>query len=239
LSFLEARKEKLDTELDKWWKDGLNELPKAIGDLIQAHMEPYVPTALQVDEDSDYFSTLDELGESLATRLHRIKNLKRGHSQVLPKRGPWEDCERLGIKCLEEHDELFFNCKLPEGWHVEPTDHQLWSDILDDKGRRRGQVFYKAAFYDRDAFFHLNRRFNCREEPEDEYKGPTSYKERKVGNWYGMVYDQEECVFKTEPVKGSSSIDEHMNQVKLLREEARNWLEANYPNWQDVTAYWD
>jgi len=49
-------------------------------------------------------------------------------------------------------DELFRYCRLPEGWKKVPTEHHLWTSIVDEKGRERGSIFYKAAFYDRDAF---------------------------------------------------------------------------------------
>ncbi len=60
----------------------------------------------------------------------------------------------LGFKIGQpvEGDELFINVEAPEGWELKATEHSMWSDIVDDKGEKRGQVFYKAAFYDRRAF---------------------------------------------------------------------------------------
>ena len=34
----------------------------------------------------------------------------------------------------------------------------MWSDLLDDKGVKRGSIFYKAAFYDRSAFLRLKEK---------------------------------------------------------------------------------
>lgn len=48
-------------------------------------------------------------------------------------------------------DPLFRDAKLPEGWSKRPTDHDMWSDIIDAQGEVRFAVFYKAAFYDRRA----------------------------------------------------------------------------------------
>lgn len=52
-------------------------------------------------------------------------------------------------------DNLFRSATLPEGWKREGSDHSMWSYIVDQNGRRRVSVFYKAAFYDRRAFMSL------------------------------------------------------------------------------------
>lgn len=48
-------------------------------------------------------------------------------------------------------DPMFRPAKLPEGWRKEGSDHAMWSYVVDEYGRRRVGVFYKAAFYDRSA----------------------------------------------------------------------------------------
>lgn len=35
----------------------------------------------------------------------------------------------------------------------------MWSYLVDELGRRRGAIFYKAAFYDRDAFMRLESHY--------------------------------------------------------------------------------
>jgi hypothetical protein len=52
-------------------------------------------------------------------------------------------------------DPLFMPATLPEGWKREPADHDMWSYVVDDLGRQRAAVFYKAAFYDRKAYARL------------------------------------------------------------------------------------
>lgn len=52
-------------------------------------------------------------------------------------------------------DPLFQHAKLPDGWRKEPTEHSMWTKIVDDRGVDRVEIFYKAAFYDRDAFMRL------------------------------------------------------------------------------------
>lgn len=52
-------------------------------------------------------------------------------------------------------DPLFRPATLPDGWSKQPSDHSMWSYVVDEHGRRRVAVFYKAAFYDRSAHMRL------------------------------------------------------------------------------------
>lgn len=52
-------------------------------------------------------------------------------------------------------DPLFLPATLPTGWTRQAGDHDMWSYVIDEQGRRRVAVFYKAAFYDRSAFMRL------------------------------------------------------------------------------------
>ncbi|MDG9703764.1 hypothetical protein [Streptomyces sp. DH37] len=52
-------------------------------------------------------------------------------------------------------DPLFAPATLPDGWTRQGSDHDMWTYIVDELGRRRVSVFYKAAFYDRSAHASL------------------------------------------------------------------------------------
>jgi hypothetical protein len=74
-------------------------------------------------------------------------------------RAAWE---ALGIKILDTtagtvdaKDSLFCHVELPAGWKKVPTDHAMWTDLVDADGKLRGRIFYKAAFYDRYAHITL------------------------------------------------------------------------------------
>ncbi len=58
--------------------------------------------------------------------------------------------------------QLWVEVVFPLGWTVVPTDHSMWSDILDAQGRKRAMMFYKAAFYDQKAHVQLERRYDTR-----------------------------------------------------------------------------
>jgi hypothetical protein len=76
-------------------------------------------------------------------------------STVIPTRiiGAEEELTALGFTLgdVVEGDPLFRHATLPEGWKREGSDHAMWSKIVDSLGRPRCSIFYKAAFYDRDA----------------------------------------------------------------------------------------
>lgn len=59
-----------------------------------------------------------------------------------------EQYAKMGIIVLEEDDDGYM-CKvqLPDGWKIERVD-SYWSNILDNKGRKRINFFYKSAFWD-------------------------------------------------------------------------------------------
>lgn len=53
-------------------------------------------------------------------------------------------------------DKLFRPATLPAGWSRQASDHSMHSSIVDEHGRERVNIFYKAAFYDRRASMYLN-----------------------------------------------------------------------------------
>lgn len=77
-------------------------------------------------------------------------------TRLLPADGDWEALQTLGFGAPEPtDDELFVKTSLPQGWTKGETDHDMWSSVLDERGIERVSVFYKAAFYDRRASFHI------------------------------------------------------------------------------------
>lgn len=95
---------------------------------------------------------------------HVLAQEKRGQEELVgstrfPTNAPTVELEALGFTFgpADERDPLFRPAQLPDGWRKEGSDHDMWSYVLDEKGRRRVAVFYKAAFYDRDSFAHMVR----------------------------------------------------------------------------------
>ena len=82
-------------------------------------------------------------------------------STVLPVEGS-ENAElaALGIVFgpVVPGDPIFREATLPPGWRKVPSEHPMWSHIVDEHGEERVAVFYKAAFYDRRAQIHVCKR---------------------------------------------------------------------------------
>lgn len=130
-----------------------------------------------------------------------------------------------------EDDPMFQYVTLPEGWKREGTGHSMHSDVLDDKGRKRIGVFYKAAFYDRSANMHVNRRYSYtydyeRSEAEDVH--------------VGVAKDGEEVIYETDPLPGKKANgEEDYDSYRNCQALAKAWLDEHYPEWNDPAAYWD
>lgn len=146
-----------------------------------------------------------------------------------------ESFEKLGFKFGKDIDDIFVEVEFPKGWRKKPTDHSMWTKILDEKGRERGSIFYKAAFYDRSAHVSLSRRFGVRQsygedgkETESVYIEDANHevKKRIEGFLKPDWNDREEAK------KRSYKID-------AATKELTDWLASEYPNWNDVLAYWD
>lgn len=92
---------------------------------------------------------------------------KRGQEQLVNSSQLPCDCSKEDKAKLEsygivfgkplENDPLFCDATLPEGWKKEGTNHDMWSSIVDDKGKKCASIFYKAAFYDRKAALYAEK----------------------------------------------------------------------------------
>jgi hypothetical protein len=163
---------------------------------------------------------------------------------------------------LRGSDDLFQVVILPPGWKKEATSHSMWNNLVDDRGLVRATFFYKAAFYDRDAFLNLSRRFRA-DSHQDDYSDrespaipvindgnkiiwrgtPVSYTEFKHGEYKndaGMKVECPDCgssyATKVRSCETCGCVPFHTD---VARHAARQVLEKHYPNYDDPTAYWD
>jgi hypothetical protein len=135
-----------------------------------------------------------------------------------------EQLESIGFKFGADVDELFVTCTLPPGWKKQASDHSMHSDLLDDKGRRRAGIFYKAAFYDRRADLSISRRFAI-----SSYEDGADDDHRRV-----VVKDGGAAVHAVGEYKSRD-----FTECDRLEKLAEAWLAERYPNWNDAFAYWD
>ncbi|MEE8368270.1 MAG: hypothetical protein V3S30_08125 [Thermoanaerobaculia bacterium] len=134
-------------------------------------------------------------------------------------------------------DEIWVEAILPDGWKIESTDHSMWSKLVDDKGRARALIFYKAAFYDRSCHIQLNRRFAA-----------TMDQPERPGPFFGIVTDGGTEIERLGPFEDDegtrpSYIDDPKDLWKSGDDKsldaAKAWLGEHYPDWNEHTAYWD
>jgi len=168
--------------------------------------------------------------------------------------------KKMGIKILKETegDDLFFDVILPEGWKLESTDHSMWNKLVDNKGRERASIFYKAAFYDRDSFISFNRRISSRIDRLGFHEGNYEIIEGEYVSrntpYVGRVTDYDDTVlFETEHIKCDVEYvkedgrkyysDEYKTKSRKVEEKLKNdclkYLKKKYPKYEDVNAYWD
>ena len=127
-----------------------------------------------------------------------------------------EDYEKMGIRIIgeTEGDNIFFDVELPQGWKIQPTEHPMWSELVDSKGRIRSSIFYKAVFYDRSAHVRISHRY----EVHCEYEGKNKI-------FYHIVKDNEtnKIIF---------------GNVKTSEKDGAEFLNKAFPDWRNPHAYW-
>lgn len=123
-------------------------------------------------------------------------------------------------------DPLFAPATLPAGWTKRGTSHDMHSEILDEKGRVRAGVFYKAAFYDRKADMSLCGRYRFDQEFNKTYTSVCT-----------VVLDGKTEIHRTETFRGTDR--ETFAASDKQREAACAWMDANRPDWQDPIKQWE
>jgi len=147
-----------------------------------------------------------------------------------------EQLEQMGIVFGEPVDDLFVEVQLPEGRKKVATSHSMHSDLLDDRGRKRAGIYYKAAFYDRRAGISLEHRFHVFSEPVGGWSGY----DRHTTPFIVVIRDCGEIVWEAEVV---GPVAEEYSEGGVFEKKwkivARHWLDEYYPDWENPLAHWD
>lgn len=138
--------------------------------------------------------------------------------------------ELMGIEVLSDSDgnDLFLDVRMPEGWQKQSTDHSMWNNLIDDKGRIRGMYFYKAAFYDRDSFMNFKTRYSV----------DGDYSERGSTTYFVWDADKKERIFSTERLVEDYNDKSYFKKQDELQKRCKDFLKNNFPNHEDINAYW-
>ncbi len=99
----------------------------------------------------------------------------------------------------------------------------MWSDLLDEKGRKRGAIFYKAAFYDRRADMHLVGCIAVTRRWYDETNETDA----------AVLSADDGVLFETARVKRND-----YNATDAIERAAYDWADTNYPDRRNPLAYW-
>lgn len=171
-------------------------------------------------------------------RQEKDGQIEQSFLDTLPKHLKREQFEALGFKFLGDHDDIFLNVKFPKGWRKSPTDHSMWTDIIDAQGRKRGAIFYKAAFYDRSAHAHLTCRFT---QSDLCYRGdhPKSAPGQRIvvdGATGEIVFRSDEIA---RPAPNDADRERFWKADDASRSKVQAWLEQNKPDYQNPLAYWE
>lgn len=145
--------------------------------------------------------------------------------------------EKMGIVIVEAYDDLFWNVNLPEGWEIKATDHSMWNNLFDNKGKKRANFFYKAAFYDRDAFINFDTRFHISVDHIADIN--SDYEVWKDSDYQGTAKDGEKIIFTTECVPATGDYWKDDDVKANLRKQLEDYMNNHYPNYKDIHAYWD
>lgn len=87
-----------------------------------------------------------------ASEINGKRFWEREDSKELVK----EKYKEIGIEIINKENDLFYNVKLPENIKLKPTESNYWTNLIDNNGKELGSIFYKAVFYDRDAFIFID-----------------------------------------------------------------------------------
>jgi hypothetical protein len=138
--------------------------------------------------------------------------------------------ESYGVVFQEpvEDDPLFQYVVLPSGWKKVPTDHSMWSDLVDDKGRVRAKLFYKAAHYDRRADISICTRFSVKFDYD-----------KRIEEQIGVAYckDGETILFSTKPIPAAKGKEWKVTEEAIKK--AEQWMKKHFPDWKNPASYWD
>ena len=165
--------------------------------------------------------------EGLETVQNAEQNQARNNG-LLPKdmRPSKEAFESLGFAFEDIGDDVLYHATLPDGWTLK-SDGGYWTYLIDEKGRERGSYFYKGAFWDRSGHMNLHTRFRVCDGHinSDNCDSPIKVYAKDADG--SIIFDAGQCK--------EYYADGYEDKIK----EVIEYLNSNYPEWEDPTKYWD
>lgn len=138
-------------------------------------------------------------------------------------------------------DPMFQHAELPAGWAIKGTDHSMYTKLVDEKGRERASIFYKAAFYDRSARLTASRRYSIQSHYNDDHK--TVAVARVLDGDGSVVFESDRIAITDEnkyDKRNKSTWEVEIPGARTIaNQQCESWLAENKPDWRSLTAYWD
>jgi len=184
-------------------------------------------------------------GLGMIERQEKQGQMDLADSCQLPLKGSEDPAfKAMGIVFGKKSDDIFIDAQLPDGWNIQPTDHSMWSDLLDAKGRQRAAIFYKAAFYDRNAHMYPISRFSIhRDYNAEDYKTNITHHVKDCGKIV-FSFHKKVVPYKEPVVSGSDDIRRYYDEVdaatKIGVHECEQYLIKNgFSDFKDASKYWE
>lgn len=177
--------------------------------------------------------------------INSITKQKRNHmnmnetkvtvpNQVLD--GNWETLLAWGLKPTGEENSLTRQVILPAGWELKteqgkaetsvPFGEQQASELYDEKGRKRADISINTAVRER-AFISICRRFTI-----------VPVANLPVSQVGFEVLDAGKVIFSTDiATSHAGAVTQTVRDS--VRQVAKDWLTAQYPDYHDAAAYWE
>lgn len=149
-------------------------------------------------------------------------------------------------------DGLFISVQLPTGWKkvINPY-HNMWSYLVDEENRWRASIFYKAAFYDRQAHLRLEPRIVLEEKYPEHNAQKQIYKvsiiadrkarkeTREIASVDDKIYTATTLFRVQDDLLASLKVEDKYRAMDVVKHAVVAWAEKNYPDCLDPGAYWD
>lgn len=139
-----------------------------------------------------------------------------------------KDFENIGIQIKEtiknEKGKEFYEIILPENWNVVELYPNSRYAIIDENNNQRVEFFYDANKPYLGANSTIKTRYSIhiiditKRDPRDYYYNEVYF------------YDNKESEIIFSLTKGD---------IETMKKEMLEWINSNYPDWQDFNAYWN
>lgn len=163
------------------------------------------------------------------------RELLAANGASLPITGSEHPCfAKMGIVFGAALDGFFREATLPPGWSLEASgEHVMWTDLVDDRGRKRARLHHKALLTARMASMKPTVRYIARIEYQGEFGRPGESNR-------GFVFDNstQTEIFTTRTLRREGN-DRMFLKTDTLKQEVAQWLKEHFPDHEDPAAYWD